>query len=36
VAGEVVPARTYDLPRARLAGQVLASGKRRAVRLIDR
>jgi tyrosyl-tRNA synthetase len=33
VDGTAVPARGYDLPRAELAGRVLASGKRRAVRL---
>jgi tyrosyl-tRNA synthetase len=33
VDGERLPARDYDLPRERLAGRVLAAGKRRLVRL---
>jgi tyrosyl-tRNA synthetase len=35
IDGAVVPARAYDLPRAELAGRVLASGKRRVARLVD-
>ena len=33
--GEPVPARNYDLPRDRLAGHVVTSGKRRAARLVE-
>ena len=33
--GERLPAREYDLARDRLAGRVLAAGKRRLVRLVD-
>ncbi len=35
IAGAVVAARRYDVPRAELLGQVLASGKRHAVRLVQ-
>ena len=35
VDGTVVAARSYDLPRAELAGRTLMSGKRRGVRLTD-
>jgi tyrosyl-tRNA synthetase len=35
IDGEPVPAGQYDVPRAALAGRVLASGKRRAARLVD-
>jgi tyrosyl-tRNA synthetase len=35
IDGVPVPARRYDVPRAELAGKVLASGKRRHVRLVD-
>lgn len=34
VDGTVVPARSYDLPRAELVGRVLAVGKRRAARVV--
>jgi tyrosyl-tRNA synthetase len=34
VEGNPVPPRGYDLPRAELEGRVLASGKRKAVRLV--
>ncbi len=34
IDGSPVPAKQYDVPRADLAGRVLASGKRRAARLI--
>jgi tyrosyl-tRNA synthetase len=34
IDGTPVPAKRYDLPRAELVGRVLASGKRRAARLI--
>ena len=33
IGGEQVPPRSYDVPRDRLAGAVLASGKRKLVRL---
>lgn len=36
VDGAPLPARAYDQPRALLAGRVLASGKRKAVRLVGR
>jgi tyrosyl-tRNA synthetase len=35
IEGQPVPARCYDLPRARLVGAVVAVGKRRLARLID-
>ncbi len=35
VDGTALPPREYDLARAALVGRVLASGKRRAVRLVD-
>lgn len=35
IAGEVVPARTYDIDRARLEGQIVANGKRRTARLVS-
>lgn len=35
IDGDPVEARQYDLPRAAVAGRVVASGKRRAARLID-
>jgi tyrosyl-tRNA synthetase len=35
IDGEVVPARSYDLPRAQIAGRVVAVGKRRVARLQD-
>jgi tyrosyl-tRNA synthetase len=34
INGTVVPAKRYDIARAELAGRVLASGKRRAARVI--
>jgi tyrosyl-tRNA synthetase len=34
VDGEPVAAKVYDLPRDALAGKVLATGKRRAARLV--
>jgi tyrosyl-tRNA synthetase len=34
IDGAAVPAKQYDLPRAELAGRVLAVGKRRAARLV--
>lgn len=34
VDGAQVPARSYDLPRAELAGRVLSCGKRRAARIV--
>jgi len=33
IAGEVVPARTYDVARDRVEGQIVANGKRRTARL---
>ena len=36
IDGQVVAARGYDLARGAVAGRVLANGKRRAVRLIER
>jgi tyrosyl-tRNA synthetase len=35
IDGAAVEARRYDLPRAELVGRVLASGKRKAIRLVD-
>ena len=35
VDGTVVPARSYDLPRAEVVGHVVASGKRRVARFVD-
>jgi tyrosyl-tRNA synthetase len=35
IDGEVVPSRAYDTPRDALIGRVLASGRRRAVRIVD-
>lgn len=35
IDGDQVAARSYDLPRAVLVGRVLASGKRRAARLVE-
>lgn len=35
VSGEPVEPRSYDVPRSMLAGQIVSSGKRRAVRLVD-
>jgi tyrosyl-tRNA synthetase len=35
IDGAPVPARQYDLPRAELAGRVVAVGKRRTARLVD-
>ena len=35
IDGTPVPGRTYDLPRAALAGHVVSSGKRRAARFVD-
>jgi tyrosyl-tRNA synthetase len=36
IGSTVVAARHYDVPRADLAGQVLAAGKRRVARMVDR
>jgi len=35
IDGEAVPPKAYDHPRAALTGRVLASGKRKAVRLVE-
>jgi tyrosyl-tRNA synthetase len=35
IDGTVVPARSYDLPRADLVGRVVTNGKRRIARLVD-
>jgi tyrosyl-tRNA synthetase len=35
VDGVVVPARSYDLPRAEVAGRVVSSGKRKVARLVE-
>jgi tyrosyl-tRNA synthetase len=35
IDGDPVPAKAYDHPRSALAGRVLASGKRKAVRLVE-
>jgi tyrosyl-tRNA synthetase len=35
IDGAAVPPRSYDLPRAEVAGRIVSSGKRRVARLVD-